>query len=132
MNLEEGEGQCFDCSFILHPSSFILSQAMTEANAVPWWLRAWAWLTVLTCLPLVTLGAEVTTKKVGMADPVALRNPLYLFEQEEGTLRFVHLWQTGQMGVLIEHAHRLFGWLVGFECLVLAIGMGLWAQGGYR
>jgi cytochrome c oxidase assembly protein subunit 15 len=109
---------------------------MTEMHPVPLWLRWWAWLTVLTALPLVILGAEVTTKKVGMADPVGLRNPFYLFEREadaaDQPIRAVHLWQTGQYGLLIEHSHRLIGWIVGFECIVFALGTGLLARGHYR
>lgn len=110
---------------------------MTDSSTpVPVWLRGWALWTALSALPLVFLGAEVTTKKAGMADPVGIRNPLYLFEREADVpgqpVRFWHLWQTGQFRLLIEHSHRLFGFLVGLNCIVLAIGLGWAARGWYR
>lgn len=105
---------------------------MNQTYPVPLWLRWWAWVTVLTTLLLVVLGAEVTTKKVGMADPVGLRNPLYLFESEHGSIRALYLWQTNNLGLLIEHAHRLFGWIVGLQCLIFAVGMAVSARGGFR
>ena len=40
---------------------------------VPRWLHAWAVLTVCAALPLVLLGAEVTTKQIGMVDPQGFR-----------------------------------------------------------
>ena len=44
-------------------------------DRVPRWLRAWAVLTACAALPLVTLGAEVTTKQVGMVDQKGFRRP---------------------------------------------------------
>lgn len=109
---------------------------MNVSHPIPLWLRCWSWLIVLTALPLVIIGAEVTTKKVGMADPVGLRNPLYLFEREADVsgqpIRIAHLLETGQWGLLIEHGHRLLGWLVGLECIIFAIAMGFLARGRSR
>jgi heme A synthase len=104
---------------------------------VPAWLQWTAWIVVVTAIPLVTLGAETTTKKAGMADQKSVRSPLYLFEAEEHVagqpMRIVHLAQTGQIAMLFEHSHRLFGWIVGAQCLfLLAPGMWFCAKGGYR
>jgi cytochrome c oxidase assembly protein subunit 15 len=71
--------------------------------------------TALAALPLLFLGAEVTTKQVGMVDPVWPTHPLYLFV--EGTA-----WEKG-IGFLIEHGHRLAGWTVGACAIVLAAGV---------
>src|SRR5205085_6864053 len=84
------------------------------------WLRGWAVFTVLAALPLVMLGAEVTTKKVGMADPKGFRAPWHLFTLSGDQL---------SRGLLIEHGHRLAGFSVGICCIVLAIGMTLAARG---
>jgi cytochrome c oxidase assembly protein subunit 15 len=70
-------------------------------------------LTVAAALPLALLGAETTTRGVGMADQVSLRTPWYFFTLD--------LAET-PLGLLIEHGHRLFGWAVGLCCIVLAVG----------
>lgn len=95
----------------------------TTSPPVPGWLRCAAWLTVLVALPLVLLGAETTTKGVGMADTTSLRTPWYFFT--------LNLRETS-LGLLIEHSHRLFGWAVGLCCIVLALGLQTSARGGYR
>ena len=110
---------------------------LSSSAPVPRWLQWTAWGVVLTAIPLVTLGAETTTKKAGMADPQAVRSPLYLLEREEHIagqpIRGVYLLQTGQIAMFFEHSHRLFGWLVGAQCLfLLAPGMWFGARGGYR
>ena len=49
---------------------------MTEATpVVPRWIHWCAVLTVCAALPLLTLGAEVTTRGVGMVDPRGFRWP---------------------------------------------------------
>jgi heme A synthase len=91
---------------------------------VPRWLRVWAVLTALSALvPLALLGAETTTKGVGMVDPKGFRTPWHLFTipSEERSL-----------ALLIEHNHRLVGWIVGFFCIVLAVGMTIQCRGRYR
>jgi hypothetical protein len=80
-------------------------------------------LTVCAVLPLVTLGAEVTTKQVGMADREGFRLPWKLFNVP---------WREAPAGLLIEHAHRLAGFVVGVCCVVLALGMTVFARGWYR
>jgi cytochrome c oxidase assembly protein subunit 15 len=90
---------------------------------VPRWLRAWAVFTALAALPLVTLGAEVTTKKVGMVDKEGFRVPWHLFTVAGQDL---------SLGYLIEHGHRLAGFVVGVCCIVLAVGMALFARGWFH
>jgi cytochrome c oxidase assembly protein subunit 15 len=66
---------------------------------------------------LLTLGAVVTTFHVGMADPIWPTAPWYLF--------FIS-WQEPQAGFLIEHSHRLAGYIVG--CFIIVLAVGLWLQ----
>ncbi|MBL8793664.1 MAG: COX15/CtaA family protein, partial [Planctomycetia bacterium] len=84
----------------------------------PRWLHYWAMLTALLTVPLLFFGAEVTTKKVGMVDPVWPTSPTYLFTEPSA-------WEKG-VGFLIEHGHRLAGWSVGFCVIVLAVGLWVW------
>lgn len=84
----------------------------------PRWLHIWAIVTVLATIPLLMLGAEVTTKKVGMVDPVGFREPWHL----------AHVWQEGTLaerglGYLIEHSHRIAGFVVGICAIILAAGL---------
>lgn len=88
-------------------------------NPVPRWLHRWAVITVCAALPPVMLGAEVTTKQVGMADPQSVRTPWYLL-----TIPMPELLERG-IGYVIEHSHRLAGWTVGLCAIVLAIGMAI-------
>jgi heme a synthase len=90
----------------------------------PRWLHVVAVLTVLAALPLVFLGAEVTTKGVGMADQRGVVNPVQAISEM----------MTGEqsLGWRIEHTHRLAGWLVGGFTIILAIGMALWGPRGLR
>lgn len=81
------------------------------------WIHALAVLTVLAAFPLLFLGAEVTTKGVGMADQRPLVNPVSaLAEIMTGR-------QSG--GWVIEHSHRLAGWLVGLCGMALAAALWL-------
>jgi cytochrome c oxidase assembly protein subunit 15 len=95
----------------------------TTHPSVPRWLHGWAILTVCVALPLIALGAEVTTKQVGMADKQAVREPWYLL-----TLSRSDMWAQG-IGLVIEHSHRTAGWLVGICAIVLAVGMWFGARG---
>lgn len=85
-------------------------------NVVPRWLHGFAVLTVVLTVVLLFLGAVVTTFRVGMADPIWPTAPWYLlvFDYEP------------RAGFLIEHTHRLAGWIVGACSIVLAIG--LWVE----
>ena len=83
--------------------------------SAPRWLHAWAVLTVAATLPLLFLGAEVTTKKVGMADPDGYRHPWELIQSFAGSAR----------GLQIEYSHRLAGFTVGTCAIVLVAGLWL-------
>ncbi len=95
---------------------------ISEIPACPRWLHRWAVLTVCTTVPLLLLGAEVTTKQVGMVDPVGFREPWHLFTVMDRALR--------EVGFLIEHSHRLVGFVVGSCAILLAVG--LWLRGPSR
>jgi cytochrome c oxidase assembly protein subunit 15 len=71
-------------------------------------------VTVCAAFPLLLLGAEVTTKGVGMVDQRGLRSPWHFFQ--------VFLEDKG-LGWIIEHGHRLAGFIVGSCVIVLAIGL---------
>jgi cytochrome c oxidase assembly protein subunit 15 len=90
----------------------------------PRWLHVCAVLTVVGTLLMMVLGAEVTTKKVGMIDPAGLRSPLYLIEAlwDAGGLQAL-IERKGSVGWVIEHSHRTVGFALGFCALVLAVGM---------
>ncbi len=83
-------------------------------KTAPAWLRWCAVLTVVATVPLLTLGAFVTTMGVGMADQRGLVNPL----------QAIYEFMTGEQGAgwKVEHTHRLAGWLVGIGGIVLAAG----------
>jgi heme a synthase len=85
-----------------------------EPNS-PRWLHALAVLTVLAALPLLLLGAEVTSRDVGMADQAPLRTPWHLLTID---------WSEYGLGFLIEHLHRTAGWLVGL--FAIASTAALW------
>ena len=81
------------------------------------WLHYWAILTVAAAAPLLFLGAEVTTRGVGMADPVGFRLPWNLSGITSN---------EGGAGLTIEHLHRLAGFVVGGCVIVLAAGLWFW------
>src|SRR5262245_2898928 len=94
-----------------------MSDVRTHPRPVPRWLAWWAVATVaITAIP-VTFGGWVTSIKAGMADPVWPTTPWYLF--------FID-WQEPHRGYLIEHRHRLAGYLIG--CCVIVLAVGLWFQ----
>src|SRR5260370_29387776 len=80
---------------------------------VPRWLHWWAILTVAAAVVLLPLGALVTTLKAGMADPVWPTTLWYLIETP---------WRELRLDFLIEHSHRLAGYVVGCMAIVLAVG----------
>jgi heme a synthase len=93
----------------------------------PRWVHVVAVATAVAALPLLFLGAEVTTKQVGMVDQQGLRQPWHLFTEvskginEHGIRYFA---DGANWGLLIEHSHRTFGWLVGMGAITLAVGLG--------
>jgi cytochrome c oxidase assembly protein subunit 15 len=96
-------------------------------SGTPRWLHVVAVATAVTALPLLFLGAEVTTKQVGMVDQVGLRQPWHLFTfvseraRDQGMSFFA---DRSNWGLLIEHSHRTFGWMVGMCAITLALGLG--------
>src|SRR3954447_26586266 len=83
--------------------------------APPRWLHWLALLTLAFTLPLLFLGAEVTTKRVGMADPAGYRHPWELVQV---------LAAEAGLDVQIEYSHRLAGFTVG--CCAILLALGLW------
>jgi heme A synthase len=88
-------------------------------KVVPLWLHGFAVLTVALTVVLLFLGGRVTTFRVGMADPVWPTPPWYLL---------VFDYDKHNAGFLIEHTHRLVGWIVGACTIVLAVGLWLEAK----
>src|SRR5260370_30565774 len=83
------------------------------------WLHRWAVLTVCATVGLLLLGANVTTLKVGMPDPDWRTHPLHLFFASRDKVQ-----QMGGLGYVIEHSHRLAGYVVG--CCVIVLCVWLW------
>jgi heme A synthase len=79
----------------------------------PRWLHGLAVLTVLFTLPLLFLGAGVTSHGVGMVDPQGFRPP---WEIINGLL------QNSGFDWRLEYGHRTFGFLVGLCGIGLAVG----------
>jgi cytochrome c oxidase assembly protein subunit 15 len=96
------------------------------ANKPPRWAHALAVATALATLPLLTLGAEVTSHGVGMVDPKGFRWPWEI----------VPIWAEaigqGNFGLFIELTHRLFGFLVGVLAIALCAGLFLTGRGWKR
>jgi cytochrome c oxidase assembly protein subunit 15 len=86
-----------------------------EPCVLPRWLHRWAALTVCATFVLLFLGAVVTTFRVGMADPIWPTYPWHLL---------LISWDEPSAGFLIEHSHRLAGYIVG--CCVIVLAAGLW------
>jgi heme A synthase len=100
-----------------------VSTTPTASIRTPRWIHAVAVLTAVTALPLLFLGAEVTTKQVGMVDQEGLRQPWHLWSlvSEKGVNYFA---DPPNWGLLIEHSHRTVGWIVGTCAIVLALSLG--------
>jgi heme A synthase len=79
---------------------------------VPRWLHAWAVGCVAATFLMLLVGQLVTSFRAGMADPVWPTEPWYLFSNYK--LDF---------GYLIEHGHRILGWVLGGAAVVLAVGL---------
>src|SRR5438445_9799056 len=81
------------------------------------WLHRWAVLTACATFVLLLLGAVVTTFRVGMADPIWPTYPWHLL---------LVSWEEPRPGFLVEHSHRLAGYIVG--CCVIVLTIGLWRK----
>jgi heme A synthase len=92
---------------------------LTKTAAIPGWLRWSAIFTALAAVPLLTLGAFVTSMGVGMADQRPVVNPA----------RAIKEFAAGDqsLGWKVEHSHRLAGWLVGLGGIILTGGA--WCAG---
>jgi cytochrome c oxidase assembly protein subunit 15 len=90
---------------------------MTESIATPGFpsprlLRVAAIGALTLLFILLTLGAVVTSFHVGMADPIWPTRPWHLLTIS---------WEEPSTGFLIEHTHRLAGFVVGLAVTTLAI-----------
>jgi cytochrome c oxidase assembly protein subunit 15 len=99
-----------------------MSSTLTETRLAPRWLHAWSVLTAGATVALLALGAVVTTFQVGMVDPVWPTVPWHLALID---------WAEPKPGFLIEHAHRLAGYIVGCCVIVLTIGLLFSARRGW-
>jgi heme a synthase len=79
------------------------------------WPHRWAVLTTVGAVILLALGATVTTRHAGMADPLWPTYPWHLL---------LVSWNEPRPGFLIEHSHRLVGYVVG--CGGIALVATLW------
>jgi heme A synthase len=84
----------------------------TFHRPVPRWVHVFAWFSVAVGLMLLALGGFVTSFRVGMADPVWPTEPWFLLGNSH--------WE---FGFVIEHTHRLFGWILGAAVSILAIAV---------
>jgi heme A synthase len=91
----------------------------SETRFAPRWLHGWALLTAAATVALLALGAVVTTFQVGMADPVWPTVPWHLALID---------WSEPNPGFVIEHTHRLAGYIVGCCVIVLTVGLCLSAR----
>jgi len=90
------------------------AEPFPESSASPRWLHRLALLTVCMVLLALTSGAVVTTFRVGMADPIWPTYPWHLA---------LISWREPSPGFIVEHTHRLFDYVLGLCCIVLAISM---------
>jgi cytochrome c oxidase assembly protein subunit 15 len=93
----------------------LMPSPIAETRFAPRWLHAWAVLTAGATVALLALGAVVTTFRVGMADPIWPTVPWHLALID---------WSEPNPGFVIEHSHRLAGYIVG--CCVIVLAAGLW------
>src|SRR6185437_10419128 len=91
-----------------------MSSTTVETRFAPRWLHAWSVLTAAATVALLALGAVVTTFQVGMADPIWPTLPWHLALID---------WTEPNPGFVIEHTHRLAGYLIGCCVIVLTVGL---------
>ncbi|HEY7330251.1 MAG TPA: COX15/CtaA family protein [Gemmataceae bacterium] len=96
-----------------------MPSTLAEIRFAPRWLHGWSVLTAGATVALLSLGAVVTTFQVGMADPVWPTVPWHLALID---------WSEPNPGFVIEHAHRLAGYVVGCCVIVLTVGLLLSAR----
>ena len=81
-------------------------------RTVPLWVHIWSVASFIATLTLLALGQLVTSFRAGMADPVWPTEPWYLLDNYK--LDF---------GYLIEHTHRIMGFVVGLLVSVLTLSI---------
>src|SRR3954467_3522330 len=84
-----------------------------EPRPVPRWLHVWVVATIPVAAILLILGETVSTLRAGMVDPDWPTRPWHL------ALESRERWTAGY---LVEHTHRVLGFLVGVLVSVLAVG----------
>ena len=84
---------------------------MNATRPTPRWVRIAGIATVLLTVLLLALGGFVTTFRVGMADPVWPTEPWYLANNFKLDL-----------GYLVEHSHRIAGFLTGTAAILFTFG----------
>src|SRR5579875_4106442 len=96
-----------------------MPSTLAEIRFAPRWLHAWSVLSAGVAVAVLGLGAVVTTFQVGMADPVWPTVPWHLALID---------WSEPKPGFVIEHSHRLAGYIVG--CCTIVLALGLWFSAG--
>jgi len=84
----------------------------TTVRPVPRWLHAWVIFMACWTFVLLIVGQLVTTFRAGMADPIWPTEPWYLLNN----YKF-------DFGYLVEHSHRILGWVLGAIAIVFTLGM---------
>jgi cytochrome c oxidase assembly protein subunit 15 len=82
------------------------------------WLHRWSVLTACATFVLLGLGSAVTNLKAGMADPTWPTKPTALLDSSPEQLRDLR-W-------VVEHSHRLAGYVVG--CCAIVLAAWLWLR----
>lgn len=97
----------------------MIEMTQPESLPIPKWVRLLGIATIVAMVPLVALGGQTTTRIAGMADPVWPTEPWYLAVNSH------ELFKEPRPGFLLEHTHRLAGWITGF--LALGFAFSAWA-----
>jgi cytochrome c oxidase assembly protein subunit 15 len=97
-----------------------------NSSVTPRWAHILAVATAVATLPLLTLGAEVTSRGVGMVDPRGFRWPWDIVPI------LVDAARQGNTALFIELTHRLFGFLVGIFAIALCVGLLVKGRGWKR
>src|SRR5262249_31273541 len=97
--------------------------AAPDPHAPPRWVHGWAVLTACLTLPLLTLGAEVTSRGVGMVDRQGFRWPWEIAAVLLDADYRAGLGLELSLGLVVELTHRLFGFLVGVAAIVLCVAL---------
>jgi cytochrome c oxidase assembly protein subunit 15 len=86
---------------------------MKDHTHPEWWLSRFAWVAVFAVVPVIFSGGLVTSAKAGLAVPDwpnSFSSNMFLYPLSR---------MTG--GIYYEHAHRLFGSLVGMTTLTMLV-----------